>query len=196
LVEEDEEEEYNEANKTKHEHEKPKSDLANTGMHILNEQKTHPIHLILFFITTVFQRKPSRVTGCFLVWFRLFTLIIKRWILSRRQILVLIGFFLGPLVIEILSISTLPSPQAIQGSLLQNERVENAEVTLLPSIYNPHTIVINSNDAENKMQGYLSNYLTEMGANLDVINTSNITDYVLSRNQVSYDVYVNKYQMG
>ncbi|CAF3603781.1 unnamed protein product [Rotaria socialis] len=196
LVEEDEEEEYNEANKTKHEHEKPKSDLANTGMHILNEQKTHPIHLILFFITTVFQRKPSRVTGCFLVWFRLFTLIIKRWILSRRQILVLIGFFLGPLVIEILSISTLPSPQAIQGSLLQNERVENAEVTLLPSIYNPHTIVINSNDAENKMQGYLTNYLTEMGANLDVINTSNITDYVLSRNQVSYDVYVNKYQMG
>ncbi|CAM4928643.1 unnamed protein product [Rotaria socialis] len=196
LVEEDEEEEYNEANKTKPEHEKPKSDLANTGMHILNEQKTHPIHLILFFITTVFQRKPSRVTGCFLVWFRLFTLIIKRWILSRRQILVLIGFFLGPLVIEILSISTLPSPQAIQGSLLQNERVENAEVTLLPSIYNPHTIVINSNDAENKMQGYLSNYLTEMGANLDVINTSNITDYVLSRNQVSYDVYVNKYQMG
>ncbi|CAF3411038.1 unnamed protein product [Rotaria socialis] len=196
LVEEDEEEEYNEANKTKPEHEKPKTDLANTGMHILNEQKTHPIHLILFFITTVFQRKPSRVTGCFLVWFRLFTLIIKRWILSRRQILVLIGFFLGPLVIEILSISTLPSPQAIQGSLLQNERVENAEVTLLPSIYNPHTIVINSNDAENKMQGYLSNYLTEMGANLDVINTSNITDYVLSRNQVSYDVYVNKYQMG
>ncbi|CAM4813346.1 unnamed protein product [Rotaria magnacalcarata] len=174
LVAEEEEEEYNETNKAQHEHVKAKSDLANT----------------------VFQRKPSHITGCFLVWFRLFTLIIKRWILSRRQIFVLIGFFLGPLIIEILSISALPSPQAIQASLLQNELVENAQVTLLPSIYNPQTIVINSSDGENLMQGYLSNYLTNMGATPDVINTNNITNYVVSRNEESYDIYVNKYQMG
>ncbi|CAF3456278.1 unnamed protein product [Rotaria sp. Silwood1] len=174
LVEEEEEEEEEKTNEIKNHQEKPKANLAKT----------------------VFHRNHNHITGFYLIWIRLCTLIIKRWILSRRQIFVLLGFFLGPLLIEIITISALPSPKDIQSSLLQNERIKDAQVTLLPSIYNPQTIVIYSNEVDNQIKGYLKNYLTNMGANIDEIPTNNILDYVLSRNNVSYDTYVNKYQMG
>ncbi|CAF1280253.1 unnamed protein product [Rotaria sordida] len=145
---------------------------------------------------TVFFRNHNHITGFYLIWIRFSTFIIKRWILSRRQIFVLFGFFLGPLLIEILTISTLSSPKDIQASLLQNERVKNAQVTLIPSIYNPQTIVIHSNENGNQIKGYLKNYLTNMNANIEEISTNNIIDYILSRNNNSYDTYVNKYQMG
>ncbi|CAF4073177.1 unnamed protein product, partial [Rotaria sp. Silwood2] len=171
LVEEEEEEETNE---NKQDQEKSKANLAKT----------------------VFHRNHNHIIGFYLTWIRLFTLIIKRWILSRRQIFVLLGFLLGPLLIEIITISALPSPKDIQASLLQNERIKDAQVTLIPSIYNPQTIVIYSNETDNQIKGYLRNYLTNMGANIDEITTNDITDYVLSRNNDSYDTYVNKYQMG
>ncbi|CAF2897084.1 unnamed protein product [Rotaria sp. Silwood2] len=147
-------------------------------------------------LSGVFHRNHNHIIGFYLTWIRLFTLIIKRWILSRRQIFVLLGFLLGPLLIEIITISALPSPKDIQASLLQNERIKDAQVTLIPSIYNPQTIVIYSNETDNQIKGYLRNYLTNMGANIDEITTNDITDYVLSRNNDSYDTYVNKYQMG
>ena len=127
---------------------------------------------------------------------RLWTLVIKRWILSYRQIFLLLGFILGPLIIEIIAIGTLPSPISIQASLLQNERVKGGEVTLIPSIYNPQTIVINSNERRNQVLDYLRNYLTSMGATIREIDTPDVLNYVISRNNDSYNTFVNKYQMS
>lgn len=144
----------------------------------------------------MFRHNFNRIIGFSLAWTRLCNLMLKRWMLSYRQLFVLLGFFLGPIIIEILIISTLPTPKGIQATLLQTERIENAQVTVLPSLYNPQSIVVYSNEVDNQMKGYLTNYLTSMGAKLEIISTNNIIDYVSARNSDSYDTYVNKYQMG
>jgi hypothetical protein len=93
-------------------------------------------------------------------------------------------------------VSVLPTPQQIQASLAQNARIKDAQVTLLPSIYNPHTIVTYSNNNGNDAQTTLTNYLQNTGATIDAISSDTILDYVDSRYLASEDIFINKYQMG
>jgi hypothetical protein len=131
-----------------------------------------------------------------LFWLRIWALLIKRWNVLRRQYIFLLGFFLLPILAEILIVSVLPSPQAIQASLAQNGRVANAEVTLLPSIYNPQTIVSYSNNNGNNAQSRFENYIQNTGATLVEISTDTVLTYVTDNYLASEDVFLNKYQMG
>ena len=100
------------------------------------------------------------------------------------------------MLIEILIISVLPTPQSIQASLAQNGRVNDAQVTLLPSNYNPQTIVTYSDNDVNNVQTGLLNILQNNGATIDQISTDTIFDYVRSKYLASEDVFINKYQMA
>jgi hypothetical protein len=97
---------------------------------------------------------------------------------------------------EILIVSVLPTPQQIQASLTQNSRVPNAEVTLLPSIYNPQTIVIYSNNDGNDAQSRLYDYIQSTGATIDEIFNDTVLDYVRDNYLTSEDVFINKYQIA
>jgi hypothetical protein len=114
----------------------------------------------------------------------------------RRQYVILFGFFLLPILFEILIVSVLPTPQEIQASLTQNSRVPNAAVTLLPSIYNPHTIVTYSDNNESNVQTNLINYLQSTGATINQISTDTVLNYVTSQYLTSENVFINKYQMA
>ena len=164
-----------------------------------------PVHILstdrfnsnfYFFPVAVFHRNHMHITGLHLVWIRVWAIMLKRWILSRRQMFTQLAFFLCPLVIEILIVATLPNPQSIQASLLQNERVYGAHALLIPAIYDKQTIVIHSNSNNDQVKIQLSNYLTHMGATIDEISINDVSNYVLSRSNDSYDTYVNKYQLG
>jgi hypothetical protein len=97
---------------------------------------------------------------------------------------------------EILIVSVLPTPQQIQASLTQNSRVEGAEVTLLPSIYNPQTIVIYSNNNGNDAQTRLIDYIQSTGTTIDEISNDTVLDYVRDNYLTSEDIFVNKYQIA
>jgi hypothetical protein len=97
---------------------------------------------------------------------------------------------------EILIVSILPSPQQIQASLTQNDDVAGAEVTLLPSIYNPQTIVTYSNNNGNNVQTNLINYLGSTGATINQISTDTVLSYVVSNYLTSEDTFINTYQIG
>jgi len=62
-------------------------------------------------------------------------------------------------LVEILLVSILPTPKQIQPSLAQNDRVKDAQRTLLPTMYNPQTIVTYSNNDGNNAQARLNDYL-------------------------------------
>ena len=100
------------------------------------------------------------------------------------------------MLIEILTVSVMPTPQEIQASLLGNERVTDAQVTLIPSIYNPQTIVTYANSDANLVRTRLINYLTSTGASVDDINTDTVMSYVRDRYYQSADVFINKYQLA
>ena len=123
-------------------------------------------------------------------------MIIKRLHVSRRQISLLIGFFLLTILIEILTVAVVPTPQEIQATLLNNERVVDAQVTLIPSIYNPQTIVAYANSDANLVRTRLIDYLTSTGASVDEINTDTVVSYVQARYYQSADVFINKYQLA
>jgi len=127
---------------------------------------------------------------------RILALLIKRWHVFRRQYIFLLGFFFLPILIEILAVSVFPTPQQIQASLAQNDRVPNAQVTLLPSLYNPHTIVTYSNNNGNNVQTNLINFLQGTGATVNQISTDTVLSYVTGRYLTSEDVFVNTYQMA
>jgi hypothetical protein len=97
---------------------------------------------------------------------------------------------------EILIVSVLPSPQQIQASLVQSDHVANAQVTLLPSMYNPQTIVTYSNNNANGIQANLIDYLQNASATIDEISSDTVLSYVRDRYLASEDIFVNKYQMG
>ncbi|UJR17400.1 hypothetical protein I4U23_004295 [Adineta vaga] len=80
----------------------------------------------------VFCQQYERVDGAYLFFNRLCALLIKRWHVSRRQLSLFFGFFLLSILIEILAVGIVPTPQEIQSILLQNERVDDAQVTLTP----------------------------------------------------------------
>ena len=101
-----------------------------------------------------------------LFFMRIRALLIKRWHVSRRQISLFLGFFFLTMLIEILTVAALPTPQEIQSSLMSNERIVDAKVTLIPEIYNPQTIVEYANTDANSVQTRLYNYLINTGAQL------------------------------
>ena len=139
----------------------------------------------------VFRKQYERVYGAGLLLARIKALLIKRWHVSRRQISLFLGFFLLTILVEILTVVVVPTPQEIQATLLNNERVIDAQVTLIPSIYNPHTIAVY---ADNDRR--LIDYLNSTGASIDEIKTNNVSDYVRDRYHQSADIFINRYQLG
>ena len=106
------------------------------------------------------------------------------------------GFFFLPILIEILIVSILPTPKQIQASLAQNDRIKDAQVTLVPSIYNPHTVVSYANSNGNNARTHYMDYMQSTGATIDEISTDTVLTYVQDRHLASEDVFINKYQMA
>lgn len=123
-------------------------------------------------------------------------MIIKRWILSRRHILFLMGFFLLPIILEIIAVAIIPTPNEIQAGILQNRRYPNAQIQLIPSIYNPHTVVTYSNNNGNNAQTRLRDYLINTNANIEELSNNTINNYIHSQWISSEENFVNKYQLG
>ena len=98
--------------------------------------------------------------------------------------------------LEILTVAAVPTPQDISTSILQNKRYPDAQVQLIPSIYNPHTIVTYSNNNGNNAQTHLIDYLTSTNATIDEISNNTIISYVVSQWNQSEDNFINKYQLG
>ena len=144
-----------------------------------------------FFRSVVFRKQYARVYGTGLVFTRIKALLIKRWHVSRRQLSLFLGFFLLTILTEILTVAVVPTPQEIQATLLNNERVVDAQVTLIPSIYNPHTIIAYAENDPNLMD-----YLKSTGASINVIDTPTISEHVRDRYHESADVFINKYQLA
>ena len=127
---------------------------------------------------------------------RLWALLIKRWILSRRQILFLVSFFLLPIILEIITVAVIPTPNEISTSILQNQRYPDAQIQLIPSIYNPHTIVTYANNNGYNAQTRLRNDLLSTGADIQELSGNTIMSYVLSQRAQSENNFINKYQLG
>jgi hypothetical protein len=144
----------------------------------------------------VFRADHKRETGTRRFWLRIAALIIKRWHVLRRQKVFLLGFFLFPVILEILIVSALPSPQSIQASLTQNNRVVGAQVTLIPSIYNPHTIVSYSNNYGNNARQNFIDYIQSTGASIDEISNDTVLSYVSGEASISLNAFINIYQVA
>jgi hypothetical protein len=89
-----------------------------------------------------------------------------------------------------------PTPQQIQSTILDNERVVDAQVTLIPPIYNPQTIVAYANNDVNSVQTRLINYLTNTNATINQISDDIVLSYVRDRYHVSELIFINTYQIG
>ena len=100
------------------------------------------------------------------------------------------------MLVEILLVSILPTPKQIQPSLAQNDRVKDAQRTLLPTMYNPQTIVTYSNNDGNNAQARLNDYLQSTGATIDEISNNTILDYVRGRYLETEEIFIDKYQTG
>ena len=144
----------------------------------------------------VFRVEHERESGMRCFWLRLVSLLIKRWHVARRQLVFILGFFLLPLLAEILIVSILPSPKDIQASLAQNGRIKDAEVRLIPSIYNPHTVVFGSDYTESDARTRLINYIQSSGATVDELSVDTLQSYIRNRPVLSADDLINKYQMA
>lgn len=79
---------------------------------------------------------------------------------------------------------------------MSNERIVDAQVQLIPSIYNPQTIVAYANSDTNLVRTRLINYLTSTNATIDEISTDNVLNYVRDRYYQSEDIFINKYQLS
>jgi hypothetical protein len=108
----------------------------------------------------------------------------------------LLGFFLIPIILEIIAVAAVPTPTDISTSILQNRRYPDAQIELIPSIYNPQTIVTYSNNNNYNIQTHLRDYLTSTNASIDEITSNNIISYVVSQWNQSEDYFVNKYHLG
>ncbi|UJR36715.1 hypothetical protein I4U23_029431 [Adineta vaga] len=144
----------------------------------------------------VFRTEHRRHIGIYRFWLRIAALLIKRWQVLRRQYVFILGFFVFPIVIEILIVSIFPSPKDIQASLMQNSYVKDAQIALLPSIYNPQTIVTYANNNGNNAQTRLINYLQTAGATIDQISSDTVLNYVRDRYLLTEDAFINTYQLG
>ncbi len=108
----------------------------------------------------------------------------------------MIGFFLLPIILEIITVTLIPSPQTISTSILQNQRYPDAQIQLIPSIYNPQTIITYSNNNGYNAQTRLINYLTNTYASIVQLSSNTIMSYVLSQWNQSENNFVNTYQLG
>ena len=79
---------------------------------------------------------------------------------------------------------------------MSNARVQDAKITLIPSIYNPQTIVSYANSDTNLVRTRLSDYLVSTGATIDQISTDTVWSYVRNRYLQNEDAFLNKYQLG
>ena len=150
----------------------------------------------LSLINLVFRADHPRVTGYRRFQLCLLALLIKRWHVMRRQHVFVLGFFLLPILIEIIMVAALPSPKQIQGSLLQNDHVTDAQMTLLPSIYNAQTIVTYANSDADSAQARLLEDIQYPGATIDRVANDTVLDYVRQRYLVTEDSFIHKYQMA
>jgi hypothetical protein len=123
-------------------------------------------------------------------------LLIKRWNMSRRQYVFMLGFFILPLIVEIIIVAALPTPNEIQSSLIQNGRVKDAQVSLIPSMYNPQTVVVYSNNDQNNARTRFLNYLQGAEVTIEEISTDTVLSYVRERYLTNADTFINKYQMS
>lgn len=144
----------------------------------------------------VFRKQYDRVTGRRLFFERIRALLIKRWHVSRRQISLFFGFFFLSILLEILAVAVIPTPQEIQSSMTLNDRTTDAKITFQPSMYNPQTIVSYANSDTNLVQTRLTNYLAATGATIDSITTDTVDSYVRNRYHETEDIFVNKYQIS
>jgi hypothetical protein len=160
------------------------------------KEKKRKTNKLFLFLRIVFRKQYERVYGARLFWTRVWALLIKRWHVSRRQISLFLGFFLLTILVEILTVAAVPTPQEIQTSLSNNERIVDAQITLIPSIYNPQTIVAYANSDVNLAQTRLYNYIISTGATIDMISSDNVLNYVRDRYYQSEDIFLNKYQLS
>jgi hypothetical protein len=98
--------------------------------------------------------------------------------------------------LEIITVAVIPTPNEISASILQNQRYPDAQIQLIPSIYNPHTIVTYSNNNGNNAQTRLRDYLIDTNANIEELLNNTIITYVPSQWSQSEDNFVNTYQLG
>ena len=144
----------------------------------------------------VFRKEYPRVKGGSLFSLRIYALLVKRWNIGRRQISLFFGFFFLSILLEILCASVVPTPQEIQSVLLQNPRVNDAQVKLIPSIYDPQTIVTYFNENTTSIRSNLLNLISSPQTTIDEISNQSVGDYVRARYRQSASIFVNKYQIG
>ena len=186
MVQEEEEQEEN-----YHERVRTRQELATKGFsHHSN------ISIIILIFHLVFAMKHPRIEGFQGFWRRIAALLVKRFHVARRQISFLLGFFLLPIIIEIILVAALPTPQELQASIAQTGRIKDASVTLLPSIYNPQTIVAYASSNTNTAQTRLTDYIQNSGATLDLLSTDTVMSYVRERYRETAEIFIHKYQMG
>lgn len=118
-------------------------------------------------------------------------MIVKRWLLLRRQIAFLVGFFLLPILLKIVAVTIIPSRTEIDASILQNRRYPDAEMQLIPSIYNPHTVIIDPSNTQSSLRAYLLG----TNANIEEVVSNRIVDYVRSQWNSSENTFITKDQM-
>ena len=127
---------------------------------------------------------------------QVWALIVKRWILLRRQYTFLFGFFLIPLLLEIIAVAAVPPPKEIEVSIIQNRRYPDAQMPLVPSIYNPQTVVTYTDNNGNNVQTRLRSYLNGMNVKIEEISSNTVLNYVQSRWNQTEDIFINRYQMS
>ncbi|UJR36716.1 hypothetical protein I4U23_029432 [Adineta vaga] len=145
----------------------------NSNLSILSDN-----HLADKVLALVFHTEHQRYTGGKRFWLRIAALLIKRWQVLRRQYVFILGFFVFPIIIEILT------------------SCERCTIALLPSIYNPQTIVTYANKNGNNAQTRLINYLQTAGATIDQISSDTVLNYVRDRYLLTEDAFINTYQLG
>lgn len=144
----------------------------------------------------VFDAQHERVSDSSRCWLQILGLICKRYHVLRRQYIFLFGFLVLPLLIEILLVSIVPTPQQILSSLIPNDRVPGAQVTLLPSIYDSQTIVTYVNSDNNNIRTRLIESLQSSTTTIEEIFTDNVLNYVRERYLQTEENFINEYQIA
>ncbi|CAF1616934.1 unnamed protein product, partial [Didymodactylos carnosus] len=140
----------------------------------------------------LFQMKHVRVGTVRLLFNHFYALFVKRLIMTHRQLVFLIGFIFSPLLIEIITVFVFPTPKQIQSSLLQNDRIIGAYVQLIPSIYNPQTIIVNNDSQSSQLVLSLSSQSTK----INQVFADDIMTYVTSRFLQTETIFVHTYQLA
>ncbi|CAF1185322.1 unnamed protein product, partial [Didymodactylos carnosus] len=129
----------------------------------------------------------DRITTYHLYIQQFYALIVKRLLISCRQYIFLIGFFLLSILIEIIIVCAFPTPVQILSTLLQNDHVKFAQVQLIPSIYNSkQTIVVYGNNFSE---------LQNVGT-IEQLTTDTIMSYIQQGYHETEMIFIQKYQIA